>query len=172
MLRLSMFLLLFPTLAFAKPAAPVWSAPIAELTFGVFCTIQPTGQSEAPGTTSGFIHTIATAPSFDWPSQTTLPASIGLAFGVQARSAKGTAVPYAEVRVYRPGQTAPDFWTSDFSDTDPSFAFFRFDTEQELTPGLWVIEAWDGDNRLYRVEFDVVPYAQSPGIAQACGGTS
>ncbi len=165
-------LLLLATAAVAKPAAPNFAPPIAAIEFGVFCTIKTTGQTEAPGTASGFIHTTDSVPAFDWPRQTTLPASIGLAFGVKAGTVSGSIVAGAEIRVFRPHQPNPDFWTSDFYDTEQSFAFFRFDTAEELIPGTWVFEAWDGAKRLYRVEFEVVPYDQAPGIAQACGGTS
>jgi Domain of unknown function (DUF3859) len=111
-------------------------------------------------------------PGFDWPSQRRVPASLGVAFGVKAQTAPGTEVPVAEMRVFRPDQPQPDIWYSSFGDSAPSFAFFRFDREAELVPGPWAFEAWDGGERLYRVEFEVVPADQAIGIVSACDGVS
>jgi Domain of unknown function (DUF3859) len=172
MLRILILLLVTPLAAFAKPATPVWSPPIADISFGIFCAIQSEGEAPAPGTRSGIIHTVIDDPAFHWPGQRRVPASLGLAFGVKSRTQPGIALPFAEMHVYRPGDSIPDIWTSGISDTDPSFAFFRFDTDDELIPGIWVFEAWDAGKRLFRVEFDVVPADQGIGIAAACGGTS
>jgi hypothetical protein len=156
----------------AKPALPVQSDRIAEIEFGLFCAISVTGQSAAAGTASGWIHLVEDVPAFHWPGQRRVPAVLGLAFGVRARTTAGLALPDAEMRVFRPDRPAPDVWSSGISDASPSLAFFRFDTEQELVPGLWSFEAWSGETRLYRVEFDVVPARAGDPIAQACGGTS
>jgi hypothetical protein len=172
MLRALLLLLLLPAAALAKPATPTWSPPIADISFGIFCAITTEGEAPAPLTRSGTIHTVADDPAFHWPGQRTVPAALGLAFGVKSQTISGTTLPFTEMHVFRPGDTTPDIWTSAISDADPSFAFFRFDTEAELIPGPWVFEAWDAGKRLYRVEFEVVPYEQAPGIAQACGGTS
>jgi hypothetical protein len=118
------------------------------------------------------IHTVADDPAFHWPGQRTVPASLGLAFGVKSQSLHGTTLPFAEMHVFRPGDSIPDIWNSAISDTAPSFAFFRFDVTEELIPGIWAFEAWDAGKRLYRVEFEVVSADQGVGIAAACGGTS
>jgi hypothetical protein len=165
-------LLLLPAALWANPAAPVWAPPLKGISFGIFCTLETTGQTQAPGTRSGFIHTVDGLPAFQWPDQRRVPATLGIAFGVMAQSQPGTAAPDAEMRVYRPGNPTPDVWDTGFYDSDPSFAFFRFDTADELIPGLWVFEAWSGGTRLYRVEFTVVQAAEAPGIAEACGGLS
>lgn len=172
MLRILALLLLTPFAALAKPATPVWVPPIAEISFGIFCAIQTVGEAPAPLTRSGVIHTVAEDPAFHWPGQRSVPASLGLAFGVKSRTTPGITLPFAEMRVFRPGEPSPDIWTSAISDTDPSFAFFRFDTAEELIPGIWTFEAWDAGKRLFRVEFEVLPADQAIGIAAACGGTS
>lgn len=101
-----------------------------------------------------------------------VPASLGLAFGVKAQLFPGRDVPFAQMRVYQPGKATPEVWESGFNDLAPSLAFFRFDTEAELIPGLWRFEAWEGETRLYSVEFEVVLAATQPEIAQACGAVS
>lgn len=170
--QIALILMLCPALVFAKPAAPDIAPPLGTVTFGIFCTIAVSGQTDAPGTLTGFIHTVDEAPGFDWSGQRTVPASLGIAFGVKAQTTLGTSVPFAVMHVFRPGRPLPDVWTAGFDDTDPSFAFFRFDTEAELIPGLWAFEAWDAGKRLYRVEFEIVPADQAIGIASACGGVS
>ncbi len=175
MRRIILSVLILPLMvlaAMAKPAAPYRDPALAHITFGLFCAITTTGQTDAPGTTSGWIHTTQDAPAFHWPGQRTVPAVLGLAFGVRAQTQPGIAFPDAEMRVYRPGTERPDIWSSPMSDTGPALAFFRFDTDAERIPGLWVLEAWSGPTRLYRVEFDVVPATTGNPIAQACGGTA
>lgn len=164
--------LILATPASAKPASPVTSPAMGAVTFGIFCALQPMDRVPAPGTLSGWMHVPDGPLAFHWPDQNRVPATLGIAFGVQARSATGTIVDRAEVRVYRPGRTTPETWGATYTDTAPTISFFRFDTEAELIPGLWAFEAWQGGTRLYRVEFDIIPPDQAPGITQACGATA
>lgn len=158
--------------AAAEPAPPVPGPLVAKLEVGVFCALQAMDQRPAPGTLSGWIHVPEGEISFHWPDRQVVPASLGLAFGVRALLAPEAVVTAGEMRVYYPGNAVPDRWDSGFSATDPSLAFFRFDDDWELIPGIWRFEAWDGDTRLYSVEFEVVPAAALREISQACGATS
>jgi Domain of unknown function (DUF3859) len=164
--------LLLARMALADPAPPSPGPMIATLQVGVFCALQAMDQRPAPGTLSGWIHVPDAEITFHWPDRQVVPAAIGLAFGVKARMVQGTAAPYAEMRVYRPGSDRPEVWDSSFTDLGDSVAFFRFDHDHELIPGLWRFEARDGDLLLYSVEFEVVPAAAVPEIAQACGAVS
>jgi hypothetical protein len=101
-----------------------------------------------------------------------VPAALGLAFGVKAQLVPGAFAASAEMRVYRPDSDVPEVWDSSLGDLSPAIAFFRFDYERELVPGLWRFEAWDGATQLYAVEFEVVPAAALPDIVQACGAVS
>ncbi|NGM45674.1 DUF3859 domain-containing protein [Rhodobacter sp. SGA-6-6] len=175
-LALALTLLACPALAapvFAAPAEPQAAAEVARLEVGVFCALQAMDRMPAPGTASGWIHVPTTEITFHWPDRQVVPAALGLAFGVRATGAPGFATTdRAEVRVTRPGGLAPEVWSSGISDAGAALSFFRFDTADELVPGLWTFEAWDGEALLYRVEFEVVPAAAVPEIVDACGATS
>jgi hypothetical protein len=155
----------------ADPALPSADPLVASLKVGVFCALQAMDQRPAPGTLSGWIHVPDSVIDFHWPDRQVVPAAIGLAFGVKSQMVPGVFVS-GVMRVYRPGRTAPETWESSFSDTGEQFGFFRFDREDELIPGLWRFEAWEGETRLYAVEFEVVPAAALPEIVQACGAIS
>lgn len=158
--------------AVAGPAAPVTAPEIARIEVGVFCALQAMDRMPAPGTDAGWIHVPTGEVGFHWPDQRVVPAAIGIAFGVKATGIPGWASTAAEARVFRPGRKVPEAWKTGISDAGASIAFFRFDKEAELDPGLWVFEVWDGDRRLYRVEFDVVPAAGLPEIVEACQAVS
>jgi hypothetical protein len=143
--------------AVAEPAAPEQSPLIAELKFGVLCAVESVGKDEAPDTLSGFINLVDPSTDFDWPGQRVVPATIGLGFGVRVQAAPGVQIPEGEIRVYRPGMSKPESWMTEIGDAGSTLAFFSFDTEPELMPGLWIMEGWDQDTRLFRVEFDIVP---------------
>ncbi len=155
----------------ADPSAPTADPSVAMLEVGVFCALQAMDQRPAPGTLSGWIHVPDSVIDFHWPDRQVVPAAIGLAFGVKSRMIPGVFAS-GEMRVYRPGSTTPETWDSSFTDLSDQFGFFRFDHQDELIAGLWRFEAWEGETRLYQVEFEVVPAAALPEIAQACGATS
>jgi hypothetical protein len=170
--RLIALALLAPTLALAGPLPPETAPEISRIEVGVFCALQAMDRMPAPGTESGWIHVPTSEIGFHWPDRQVVPASIGLAFGVKATGAPGWISQNAEARVTRPGRTTPEVWNTGISDAGASLVFFRFDTDEELVPGLWAMEAWDGQQLLYRVEFEVVPAATLPEIVDACGAVS
>lgn len=172
-MRLALALMLLACPALAAPAEPQASAQVARLEVGVFCALQAMDRMPAPGTTSGWIHVPTSEITFHWQDRQVVPAAIGLAFGIRVQGAPGFATSDgAEARVTRPGRTTPDVWASGISDAGGTLSFFRFDTEEELLPGLWIFEGWDGETLLYHVEFEVVPAAALPEIVNACGATS
>lgn len=164
--------LMLATSAAAEPLPPAPGPVVAEIEVGVFCALQAMNRRPAPGTRTGWIHVPEGEITFHWPGRQVVPARLGIAFGVKARLRPGTFVAFGEMRVYRPGSGTPEVWDSAFGDLDASIAFFRFDHDHELIPGLWRFEAWDATARLYSVEFEVVPAAAAPEIADACGATS
>lgn len=165
------FALLSGAPAVSDPAAPAPGPLVATLKVGVFCALQAMDQRPAPGTLSGWIHVPEGDIDFHWPDRQVVPAAIGLAFGVKARMVSGVFA-QGEMRVYRPGVTEPEVWDSSFSDMADQLAFFRFDRDDELIPGIWRFEGWDGETQLYAAEFEVVPAATLPEIVNACGATS
>lgn len=158
--------------ALSDPARPLLGPMIETLEVGVFCALQTMDQMPAPGTVSGWIHVPEGEIDFHWSGRQVVPAALGLAFGVKARLAPGVSVANGQMRVYRPNSNAPEVWASSFSDLEDSLAFFRFDHDHELIQGTWRFEAWDGENQLYAVTFEVVPSAALPEIVEACGAVS
>jgi hypothetical protein len=171
-MRLALLLAFLTAPALAEPALPAPGPLVATIKVGVFCALQAMDQAPAPGTLSGWIHVPDGEITFHWPDRQVVPAALGLAFGVKAQLVPGAFTTAGQMRVYRPGLTTPEVWDTGFGDLAPSFAFFRFDTEDELIPGIWRFEAWDGTTQLYAVEFEVVPAAAVPELVQACGAIS
>lgn len=172
-MRIALALTLLACPALAAPAEPEAGPQLARLEVGVFCALQAMDRMPAPGTASGWIHVPTSEITFHWPDRQVVPAALGLAFGVRATGVPGFATSDgAEARVTRPGRTRPEVWASGISDAGDTLSFFRFDTLEELVPGLWTFEGWDGGTRLYHVEFEVVPAAAVPEIVGACGATS
>lgn len=156
----------------AGPTQPDHGPQVARLEAGVFCALQAMDRMPAPGTEAGWIHVPTADIRFHWPDRQVVPAALGIAFGVEAQAVPGFSTAAAEARISRPGRSQPETWATGLSDAGAALTFFRFDTEAELVPGLWTLELWDGPIRLYRVEFDVVPAAALPEIAEACGAVS
>lgn len=172
MIRALLALALLATPCGAAPADPVHGPEIGTLEVGIFCALQTMDRMPAPGTASGWIHVPTTEIRFHWPDRQVVPAAIGLAFGVRVTGVPGFATASAEARVTRPGRATPEVWATGLSDAGSSLAFFRFDTDDELVPGLWTFEVWDGEVRLYHAEFEIVPAAALPEITEACGAVS
>lgn len=159
--------------ALAGPGTPQHAPQIARIDVGIFCALQAMDRMPAPGTAAGWIHVPNSEITFHWPDRQVVPASPGLAFGLRITAAPDFATSMtSEARLTRPGRSTPEVWSSGLAEGGETLVFFRFDTEDELVPGLWTFEGWDGDTRLYRAEFEVVPAAAIPEITNACGATS
>jgi hypothetical protein len=91
---------------------------------------------------------------------------LGMSFGVVVQSDANHV--QARMETWRPGVDTPDIWYADILAGERKMRGFSFDVEEELVTGLWRLEAWDGDRRLYSVEFDVVLPSQMPGIGPDC----
>ncbi|MBE2276901.1 MAG: DUF3859 domain-containing protein [Rhodobacteraceae bacterium] len=163
------------TPALADPGPPFAASVVAQLDWGIFCSGEAMDRAAAPDTDSGFIHVPRRSLSFHWPGVRRVPAALGLAFGVEAMAQPGMVQP-VEIRVFHPDRPLPERWDSTLSDTAASLVFFRFDRADELTPGIWAIEAHDGADDgaslLYRVEFEIVPAEALPEMVHACEATA
>lgn len=156
----------------AGPATPWHSPSVLSMEWGVFCALYAMDQLPAPGTIAGFMHVPRDEITLHWPEEQIVPAQPGIAFGVRALGQPGLFLPEAEVRVFRPGAKQPETWSTTLSGDGASLAFFRFDSEEELLPGLWRFELHDAGVMFFSVEFEVVPPAAQRDIADACGATS
>lgn len=169
---IALFLAALAPVAAADPGEPFAAPGVARLDWGVFCAAEAMDRAPAPGTDSGWIHVPRRTLAFHWPGVRQVPAALGLAFGVEAVAVLGQPRS-VEVQVFHPGRATPEAWVTTLPDSGPSLVFFRFDTAEELIPGLWVIEARDlgaavDSAPLYRVEFEVVAAAALPEMVQAC----
>jgi hypothetical protein len=160
--------LLFGALATASEAQvapPVHSAQLTALRPVILCTPQNRHEEPAPETEAGVIE----IPDEDLvviAEGQVVPAVLGMAFGV-------AIVPdhdLSDIRMVtrRPGRKTADVYVSQFHLGEESTNFFSFDVENELVPGIWTFEAWEGNSRLYRVDFQVLPAGAKPDLVAMC----
>ncbi len=158
------------SVAAATPPAPPISSPlIQDFSVGVLCAPRVNEQIAAPNTVPGYVNQIAKAPKLSFAQQV-VPAALGVSFGITFTPAHDLV----GVRnlTYRPGKATPDVYYSDILAKPGRFRGYGFDTPDEMLPGLWRLEGWQGDRLLYRVEFEVVPSASLPDIQAQCQGMS
>lgn len=148
----------------ADPAPPMFHAPVILLQHGIFCDTSEGEHLAAPGTQLGYIETAPDDLEISMVRQT-LPADIGLAFGVFAQTSRDTPV---TIKVHRPDLKEPETWDSTLWSDAPRPVYFTFDFASEQVPGLWAIEAWEGAQRLYRVEFLVTPAGSDAALSDLC----
>lgn len=162
---LAVLALLVASPALADPAPPSTAPGIVIEGYGVHCTIETEGTQAAPGTESGFVNLLSGTPEFTHRQQE-IPARIGISFAVVALSDRD--IVDARLVTWKPDATQPEYWVSDMAANEPSIQGFMFETPAELIPGLWRLEAYEGDTQLYSVEFEVLPGDQLPGVTSDC----
>jgi hypothetical protein len=163
---LTLLVLLFSaTLALADPAPPTAIPGIRITDFGVYCRPDSEGTEPAPETSLGYINLLSALPEFVHRQQD-IPATMGTSFGVVVQADRD--ILQARIETWKPGRDQPEIWYTDlFADT-PRMRGFAFDFPEEVILGTWRMEAWDGDTRLYSVEFEVRPAESLPGISSDC----
>lgn len=132
---------------------------------GIYCNLATDGRVDAPETELGYIQTLVATPEFAF-EQREIPARLGISFGILTVSDRD--IPQARMEVSRPGLPNPDIWYSDFTAGSTEVRGFSFDFASELVPGIWTFSAYDGDQQLYSVEFEVLPGSELPGISSDC----
>jgi hypothetical protein len=157
------------TAAASEPAPPTSSADFASFSVGVLCSPRVADRSAAPDTRLGYTNVVA-APRKIGFAQQKVPATLGVSFGVMFTPTE--ALTGVRNVTYRPGSTKPDVYYTDIEAKPGRYRGFAFEYQEELVPGLWRMESWQGDKLLYRVEFQVVPEAALPEIQAQCLGMS
>ena len=149
----------------ADPAPPLATPLVTIVEYGIYCRPDVEGTEAAPETSLGYINVFSGLPEFRFQQQQ-VPARLGVSFGLVVES----SVDVAQVRMetWKPGREVPEIWYSDLFADVPSMRCYSFDFEAELIPGLWRMEAWDGETRLYSIDFEVVPPSALPGIGSDC----
>ena len=150
---------------FAEPAPPVSDPEITLISFGIYCKPPVIDRQEAPDTRLGYIDLLEGTPEIRFQQQE-IPARLGVSFGVVVQS-PATLDPI-RIEVWQPGSTKSESWAGALEAGFDHYSGFSFDTPEELQLGLWRMEAWEGDRRLFSVEFDVVPPSTLPGASSDC----
>ena len=149
----------------AEPAPPFTAPGVVLVDLGIYCRPGTTTREDAPGTSLGYIQKLPGTPSIAFRQQQ-VPARIGVHFGVIVALDRDVIDMRAET--WMPGATRPEVWFTDQSADLPRARGFAFEYPHELIPGPWVMEAYDGDTLLYRVEWEVLPGDALPGVSSDC----
>ncbi|MCO6384991.1 MAG: DUF3859 domain-containing protein [Vannielia sp.] len=146
-------------------------ALVADVSYGLNCSVEITGSIDAPDTDRGEVDVFDKSPELS-PLGQLVPAQLGLGFGVRARAADGVRITGATFRVFHPpfpGRgTTEQSWLASYVDSSHSTHLYRFDFPYEAVPGTWVMEATHEGELLYRIPFTVVPEAAYPGAETLC----
>ncbi|MCC5974974.1 MAG: DUF3859 domain-containing protein [Rubellimicrobium sp.] len=158
--------------ATAAAEGDVVGRAIGSFEAGVFCAPPTIGTRPSPETVAGTTHVVDVTPEFLSNSRL-VPAEIGFAFGVLARSKSADLWDVTMVVTHPPmgpeGTTEQRFDTFIGADL-PSMTYYQFDHESELLPGRWTLEARDGESVVYRASFTVLPPHEVPALAGVCSG--
>lgn len=169
----TVFILLPSLIAAQELLRPEMTSPrIAQTQAGVICAQDPAGSRAAPGTLAGTMHLIDHEPIFVSRTRR-VPAVLGIGFGVKSMSASPQGLDNVTMVITHPPM-GPDkrqrqSYQTSVSGTDLSLTFYQFDAGYELVTGTWQMSAFDGDDLLYSVTFEVVAPAKVPELAQVCG---
>ncbi len=163
--------LLLVTLALPARAGITRGADVLALTAGVICAPEATGFRDAPDTILGRTHILDRMPAFA-AETLTVPAVLGVGFGVRVQAAEGMGTDPLIVTLTHPPMGEAGVQRQSFDSTisgqDPSMAFYQFDYPYELVTGQWTLEGHRGGDLVYRVVFDVVPPQAVPELAGLC----
>ena len=149
----------------ADPAPPFAGPGITLDAVGIFCRIGTTRREAAPGTTLGYVQLLEGMPELAFRQQL-VPARLGVQFGVIVISDRDIAGVRNET--WKPGASMAEVWSADLTAGIPRSRGFSFDFADELLPGVWRMQAFDGATLLYEVEFEVRPADQLPGVGSDC----
>ena len=155
---------------------PLWANPVTpgavEFAYGSFCSMEPTSEVVAEDTIAGTISNYSERPEFIW-SGTTVPAVLGLSFGVHVKVAlplEGPVRFHVAHPPMGPEGTTEQSWIGSLSADDLLYIGFSFDHDYERVTGPWTLSARSGDILIYEITFDVVDPKNLVAITMACGG--
>jgi hypothetical protein len=160
-------------LAAPARAEPAPSGPIQLDSHGVICELRPQGSRPAPGTVSGILNLIDQARDIDVVTNT-VPAELGLSFGVRAMLADDAPAMMVDVVVTHPpmgpaGQTV-ETWGTTLLPGDMALNVFTFEAEWELVQGPWRFQLHQNGEVLLDQGFMVTPPGTVPAVQAACHG--
>jgi Domain of unknown function (DUF3859) len=159
------FLVATGSSAGANTSVPVTGPGITIEAVGIFCRQGTTRREAAPGTTLGYVELVDGLPEIAF-QQRTVPARIGVQFGVIFTADRD--IPGIRNETWKPGATTPEVWSTDLLAGVTRSRGYSFDFNEELLTGIWRMEAFNGAELLYSVEFEVVSGSELPGIGSDC----
>jgi hypothetical protein len=152
---------------------PYKSDLIDSLVHGVYCAEAPIDLEAAPDTAAGVVNIVPGIPEFRAVT-TLVPAQIGIGFGVVLQTRAGLVFDPVLVTITHPPY--PDTgieverWMTALDGDGPGLIGFSFEVQSELVTGPWTFEAEHEGDLLFRIDFEVVPPALVPDLAQGCSG--
>ena len=163
--------------AFCLASSIAWaegatSPTISYLQAGIICPPEIIGSAPAPGTLAGTTHIIDQEPAFVSIART-VPAVLGIGFGIKAQSTAPDGIDGVTMVVAHPPMGASAIELQSFetrvSGDAPSLTFYQFDYVYELVKGTWRMTAMSGETALFSVSFEVVDPREAPELANICG---
>jgi hypothetical protein len=152
---------------------PYASDMIDSLVYGVYCAEAPIELEEAPDTAAGVVNIVPGLPEMRQVT-TLVPAQIGIGFGVLLEAREGQVFDPLVVTITHPpypdSGVEVERWMTSVDDQGPGLVGFSFEIESELVTGPWTFEGTHDGEVLFRVNFEVVPPALLPDLAQGCSG--
>ncbi len=157
----------------------VWSAsvdalgpsPVVLLDHGVVCDVLITGQQDAPLTESGQLNLVDQDRTID-VTTATVPARLGLSFGIRVTLETGTALADARVVVHHPplgaARVTTQSWPIWLNAGDVSLNLFTFEHAYELVEGRWMFQIIGAHGIALSQEFDVVDKYAAAAVQDAC----
>jgi Domain of unknown function (DUF3859) len=151
--------------ALADPPPPVTAPGITILELGIFCKAGTSRSRDAPDTAVGYVMELADTVEMAFDQQQ-VPVRIGSHFGLSFLSDHD--IPALRNETWKPGATAPELWTSEVLAGAAQTRGYSLDFPEELLPGLWRFDAYEGDRQIYSVTFELLPGDQLYGISSDC----
>ncbi|MEQ8895971.1 MAG: DUF3859 domain-containing protein [Roseovarius sp.] len=122
------------------------------------------------GPLSGTVSLVTDPPEFTYRG-TTVPAEIGIEFGVRVQVLprfEGPATVHVEHPPHGAAGITRESWQTYLSADEMGYASFSFDADYEVTPGKWTMSASANGRMIYSVTFDVVAPMGSATDAMGC----
>lgn len=159
-------------LALCGPASAdprIMSAPGVGVEAGLFCPPHASDRRPAPDTVFGWVHIPDEPIRILIPGEMTVPAVLGLGFGVSFTVERAMDLTYVITHPpMAPSGTTVQGWTGRAEPGRAEGVYFQFDIPEELLPGAWEITALWGDEPLFSANFTVTRPEDAPQHTQLC----
>lgn len=160
-------------LLLAATVMPSTARALTLLDYGVICEVILTNKREAQGTESGVVNVIGPGRDFNVRT-TTVPAELGLSFGMRITLPRGAAAQTVQVIVQHPPmgtrRITRQRWSAPIAPGEKVMNLFTFESEHELVQGRWRFTIQSADGKTLRRDFRVAGPLAAPEVQDACYG--